>query len=60
MKRFCPECCEPLEFSYQREDGTEVYYCPNGDEEYYFEVDNGFEYAVCLSDGRRICLGLAK
>ena len=47
-------------FTYQREDGIDVYYCPTGDEAYYFREDNGFEYAVRLSDGEMFCLGLAK
>ena len=60
MKRFCPECGEPLEFSYQMADGTDVYYCPIGDEGYYFEEDNGFEYAVRVADGKMFDVGLIK
>ena len=58
-KRYCPECGAELEFNYEREDGTKVYYCPEGDEDYYFEEEDGYEYAVCLYDGKRICVGVA-
>ena len=55
----CPDCGEPLVKDYVREDGIQVWYCPMGDEEYYFDIDNGFLYAVCLWDGQRTCMGLA-
>ena len=57
--RYCPDCGEPLELSYIDEKGREVYYCPKGDEEYYFEEDNGYLYAVCVWDKCRTCLGVA-
>lgn len=55
----CPVCGCPLDKDYTMEDGTQVWCCPMGDEEYYFDIDNGFLYAVCLRDGERVCMGLA-
>lgn len=56
---YCPECGCPLEFAYEREDGTKIYYCPEGDEEYYFTEENGYLYAVCLWDLKKFCVGTA-
>ena len=58
-KMICPDCGTPLEFSYEREDGTKVYRCPLGDENYIFVEENGYLYAVCLFNGRKTCMGLA-
>ncbi len=55
----CPECGTPLEYAYDREDGTKVYYCPKGDEYYYLKESNGYLYAVCLWDGKSFCMGVA-
>jgi len=56
-KFYCPECGTELEYAYNREDGTPVYYCPEGDEHYYFQEQNGYLYAVCLWDGGKVCMG---
>lgn len=49
----CPDGGTPLEFAYEREDGTKVYYCPEGDEHYYFKVEDGYLYAVCTWNGAK-------
>ena len=56
----CPDCGTPLVKDYVREDGTQVWYCPEGDEEYYFITEGGYIYAVCLWDGQRTCMGVAR
>lgn len=56
---YCPECGTPLEYAYDREDGTKVYYCPEGGEHYYLKERNGYLYAVCLWDGKTFCMGVA-
>lgn len=55
---YCPDCGAKLEFSYESE-GRHIYYCPEGDEEYYFEKKDGYLYCVCLYDGKRECYGTA-
>ena len=57
---YCPDCGHPLEFAYEREDGTKVSYCPQGDEHYYFKVEDGYRYAVCTWNGAKTCMGVAK
>lgn len=56
----CPDCGTPLERDYVREDGTQIWRCPEGDEEYYFTEENGYLYAVCLWDGAKTCMGVAR
>jgi len=58
-QRVCPECGTPLQYAYQRDNGEVVYYCPEGDEHYVFKNKGGYEYAVCLYDGKEICVGVA-
>ena len=59
-KLVCPDCGCALDFSYEREDGTKVYYCPDGDEEYIFVKGKGNEYVYCecLWDGKKTCVGV--
>ena len=56
----CPECGALLEYAYDLEDGTQVYYCPEGDEEYAFYTQGEYRYARCLWDGKTFCVGVAK
>ena len=64
----CPDCGCRLEFKYAYKDertgeDRTVYYCPEGDEDYYFEVreQNGEKYlfCICLWDKTPTCYGLA-
>lgn len=55
----CPDCGTPLEFAWEREDGTKIYYCPEGDEHYRFVREDGYLYAICLWNGAKTCMGIA-
>ena len=50
---YCPKHKVPLEYAYNK-DGHKVYYCPDGDEHYYFQEQNGCYYPVCVWDGGEV------
>lgn len=59
-KYVCPICGEPLEKDYINANGEQVWYCPNGDEEFVFRAEGEYMYAVSTYNGKKICMGTAK
>ena len=59
-KHVCPDCGEPLVKDYINGEGEQVWYCPNGDEEYVFRKEGEYVYAVCLYDGKKTCVGVSE
>lgn len=61
---YCPDCGHRLEFDYSYKDertGEErtVYYCPEGDEQYYFQVIGKYLYCICQWTCQKYNYGLA-